>query len=112
LTAASPDLCQQKTVEVIESYEEVVPRRNISLGEKTNDATVDNSWFLESLEFPKKRHELKQVPMLYVLMSRRTAADYKAVLLHIRLKIFQDDFSVEEVVCDFEKAVWRTVQVS
>lgn len=67
--------------------------------------------FLKVWNSRKKRHEIKQVPLLYVLMSRRTAADYEAVLLHIREKIFQDEFSLEEVVCDFEKAVWRTVQV-
>ena len=47
------------------------------------------------------------MPLLYVLMSRRTAGDYKAVLKFIKDKIFKKKFALQEVVGDFEKAVWR-----
>nr|CAH0112041.1 unnamed protein product [Daphnia galeata] len=66
--------------------------------------------FLKVWNAPKKRYELKQVPLLYVLMSRRTAGDYKAVLKFIKDKIFKKKFALQEVVGDFEKAVWRAVQ--
>ena len=62
--------------------------------------------FLKVWNAPKKRYELKQVPLLYVLMSRRTAGDYKVVLKFIKDNIFQKKFALQEVVGDFEKAVW------
>ena len=62
--------------------------------------------FLKVWNGPKKRYELKQVPLLYVLMSRRTVGDKKAILKFIKVNIFNKIFGFTEVLGDFEKAVW------
>ena len=59
---------------------------------------------------------LKQVPLVFVFMSRRTAEDYEAVFKHI-VKLCQSDEQdkeplneLKEVVCDFERAIWKAVR--
>lgn len=61
---------------------------------------------------------MKQVPLVFVSMSRRNAEDYEEVLRH-HIKICEDSrtvkpekplFEFTEFVCDFEKAVWKAVR--
>lgn len=79
----------------------------------------------------KKDGNTKQFPFLYVMMSRRTAADYKQVfkkikqllginnLLNIQFQTLyqylisisiKGTYKVKEVVSDFERAIWRGIQ--
>jgi hypothetical protein len=58
--------------------------------------------------FIEKKGFKKQVPLLYVIMSRRTAEDYSAVFDHI-LQLIGHPEAIE-FVADFEKAVWKTVR--
>jgi hypothetical protein len=50
----------------------------------------------------------KQVPLLYVIMSRRTAEDYSVVFAHI-LKLMGQPKAIA-FVADFEAAIWKTVR--
>lgn len=56
----------------------------------------------------KKRKESKQIPYLFVLMSRRTAEDYRKVMKKIEEILVKP--AVAEVVSDFERGIWRGVQ--
>lgn len=49
--------------------------------------------------------DMKQVPLIFVLMSRRRKRDYKAVLESI-LNMVPNNH-VKKVVADFEQAIWR-----
>ena len=51
--------------------------------------------------FIHKDGKLKQLPLVFALMSRKTEADYVAVLRAIRDRV--PNLSVENVVLDFEK---------
>ncbi|XP_033762412.1 uncharacterized protein LOC117343950 [Pecten maximus] len=51
----------------------------------------------------------KQVPLCFVLMSRRTAEDYEAVLRHL-LTCFESSPEVEGFMLDFEAGCWRAVR--
>ena len=48
----------------------------------------------------------KMVPLMYVLMSRRSRKDYKLVLNYITDRILSNKQHVTQCVLDFEKAVW------
>ena len=52
---------------------------------------------------------MKQVPLLYVLMSSKRKEDYRRILQVIQeqLSFLDMDCNVTEVVCDFEAAVWK-----
>lgn len=50
----------------------------------------------------------KQVPLLYVLMSGRKTSDYIQVFNAV-LRGLEHDAAVEEVVCDYEVALWKSV---
>jgi len=52
---------------------------------------------------------VKQVPLAFVLMSRRKKKDYIAVLSALLSLVA--DVSVRAVTSDFEKALWRAVTV-
>lgn len=51
---------------------------------------------------------MKQVPVCFVLMSRRKKTDYKAVLEAI-LDVLPEAPAVEEAVLDFERAIWAAL---
>lgn len=56
--------------------------------------------------------EVKQLPLGYVLMSRRQRRDYVAVFKSIKLILTKKGLpiSILEVVADFERACWRAVE--
>ena len=58
--------------------------------------------------FKKCGDALKQVPLCFVLMSRRKKTDYEAVFNTI-LGLMNTAPDVEEIVVDFEKAVWTAL---
>ena len=58
--------------------------------------------------FVRSGDALKQVPLCFVVMSRRRKQDYKAVFDAV-LELLPAEPSVEEVVLDFEKAVWSAI---
>ena len=53
----------------------------------------------------------KQVPLLFILMSRRKTTDYMAILYAIT-ELLSSDIMVEEIVVDFEQALWRALHKS
>jgi hypothetical protein len=59
--------------------------------------------------FVKRDGGLKQVPLLYVLMSSRRKRDYRAVLRSIKDRALANGqtLRVESLVTDFEAALWR-----
>jgi len=57
--------------------------------------------------FVKKEGILKQVPLCFVLMSRRQKRDYRAVLKCIK-DLLPNPLRVTEVLSDFEAALWRS----
>ena len=59
--------------------------------------------------FVRRGHCMKQVPMGYILMSRRTTPDYAAVL-RIILRALPADPAVKIVTTDFEGAIWQGVR--
>jgi hypothetical protein len=59
----------------------------------------------------RSKNQQKQVPMAYVLMSRRTREDYEHILNLLFNDILKKKTRVVEFVCDFEKAVWQSVRI-
>jgi len=55
--------------------------------------------------FIKSGSALKQVPLCFVLMSRRTTADYSAVITHL-LGLLPQPRVLQRVVVDVEAATW------
>ena len=55
--------------------------------------------------FVKSGNCVKQVPLVYVLMSRRKTKDYKAVLTVLRERM--PTVRVSSITSDFEKGVWQ-----
>jgi hypothetical protein len=58
--------------------------------------------------FIRKDDNVKQVPLCFVLMSGRTERDYRKVFQKI-IEIIggEADCCIEELVTDFERAIWR-----
>ena len=59
--------------------------------------------------FVKQNNELKQIPLAFVLMSRRRCRDYKKVLKAIK-NLLPDEIRLQCVVTDFEIALWQAVE--
>lgn len=59
--------------------------------------------------FVRKDDYAKQVPLLFVLMSRRKKADYRKVLKKL-LEILPSAPAVKQITLDFEKATWAALR--
>jgi hypothetical protein len=57
--------------------------------------------------FVKSGGEMKQVPLMYCIMSGRRKGDYKAVLTHLLQNLPQK--RVLKIVIDFERAMWVAI---
>ena len=60
--------------------------------------------------FIRVKDSKKMLPLMYVLMSRRTRKYYKCVLKIIVNKILKNNIAVTQCVMDFEKAVWLALE--
>ena len=58
--------------------------------------------------FVKKDEHIKQVPVLYALMSGKKTSDYKAVLKALKAAL-PGNIRVQEGMLDFEKALWTAM---
>ena len=58
--------------------------------------------------FIKSEDKVKQVPLVFILMSGKRQQDYVAVIQKI-LDLLPSEPRVQQVVSDFEAAVWRAV---
>ncbi|KAK3086339.1 hypothetical protein FSP39_017052 [Pinctada imbricata] len=58
--------------------------------------------------FIQKESCMKQVPLLFVMMSRRQKKDYDKVFQHIRSPL--PNARVQSFTLDFEAATWRSIQ--
>ena len=61
--------------------------------------------------FIKSGDTMKQVPLCFIIMSRRRKRDYKAVLDAV-VELLPSEPAVEEVITDFETAVWSALRAS
>ena len=52
---------------------------------------------------------MKQVPLMFVLMSRRKIIDYRKVLFVIQDRLGQ--CAVQQIVMDFERATWQAIRL-
>lgn len=66
-------------------------------------------WTIHAMMRSGTQH--KQVPLAYVLMSRRQRKDYEKVLQFRFKDILKKQTRVLEFICDFEKAVWQSVRI-
>jgi len=56
--------------------------------------------------------QVKQIPLMYVLMSRRSARDYIAVFNQIKMILEPaKTFKFREAVMDFERAAWKPMKI-
>jgi len=58
--------------------------------------------------FVKNDDHVKQVPLVFAIMSGKKKRDYKAVLEAV-LSILPDQPKVKQVTLDFEKAMWSAM---
>ena len=60
--------------------------------------------------FLVKDNIIKQVPLLFVLMSRRTTTDYEAVLKRV-ISLCPEELQIDSFVVDFEKALMAAIRL-
>ncbi|XP_076038994.1 uncharacterized protein LOC143024111 [Oratosquilla oratoria] len=58
--------------------------------------------------FVRKGDDCKQVPLLFCLMSSRRKRDYKKLFKEVK-RIVDGEVAVQNIVVDYEAAVWRAV---
>ena len=61
--------------------------------------------------FVKRDRAIKQVPLIFVLMSSRRTSAYRAVFAAVR-RVLPSAPAVTTVVSDFELALWKSVQTA
>ncbi len=59
--------------------------------------------------FVKQNGDVKQVPLVFVLMSGKRKCDYRRVLKAVQ-NLLPDHIELQCVVADFESALWRAVE--
>ena len=58
--------------------------------------------------FVRNDDHMKQVPLVFVVMSGRKKPDYRAVLETV-ISLLQNEPKVKKIVLDFEKAMWHAI---
>ena len=59
--------------------------------------------------FVRSDSDVKQVPLVFILMSRRMKKDYRAVLRNIK-DLLPNEIALQRVVMDFEVGMWGGVR--
>ena len=65
--------------------------------------------------FVELDENVKQVPLLFCLMLRCTKKDYKAIFHTIQALIIEEGYGdpvIQQVVTDFEKAIWQGIRAT
>lgn len=110
---------------VVESEEETHRHLIFASDEQIQLLKAAKTWYLDriccsivrdpfvqilSFHMPVKYYKTwKQIPLLFVFMSRRTTADYTSVFEKI-LEILRRKTRVKNVVSDFEQGIWQAVE--
>ena len=58
--------------------------------------------------FVRNDDHVKQVPLVFVVMSGRKKRDYRAVLETV-ISLLQNEPKVKKIVLDFKKAMWHAI---
>ena len=58
----------------------------------------------------REEQDIMQIPLVFVVMKMRRYADYHAILKAIWQDLEYRSTALEEVVCDFELAIWKAVR--
>lgn len=88
------------------------PVRERQQGIQCDDCLKWNRPFTQLLTlnaFVKNDDHVKQVPLVFAIMSGKKKRDYKAVLEAV-LSILPDQPRVKRVTLDFEKAMWSAMR--
>ena len=59
--------------------------------------------------FLRSGENIKQVPLVNVIMSRRTKTDYDAVFCKLKMML-GDEFKPESCMADYESACWKSMR--
>ncbi len=58
----------------------------------------------------RQEQQATQVPLIHVMMSRRTTEDYVAVFRKL-LEFLPKPFNLRQIIVDFESAVWKAIRI-